>query len=253
MPAVTPLVPEEQPISPERASPAAGPATAAVGGCQEHRQGHRGNVPDLGSEAQDQDGPARGQPSRALSGTGRGAGPSPGASRILGRGARSGRLTHRELIPARAGRRADWPAWAPGRADRSARRGRSTRPVGSSGGGSGPRPRRAERDHLDGNGIGKVDRLPAPRADRRAGGQDQPVHRADQGARRRSAAHGAVPGPARRARRGHRRRHPGHRALLGPGTRQLPAHDARHAAPYAAAAPFPVGRLPPAAAVRDRR
>jgi DEAD/DEAH box helicase domain-containing protein len=76
MPAVTPLLPGEQPISPERASPA---------------------LPVL----------------PALPGASRAAGPSPGASRILRRGARSGRLTHLELIPAREGRRADWPAWVP--------------------------------------------------------------------------------------------------------------------------------------------
>ena len=110
MPTVTPLVPEEQPISPERASPAAGPVTAAVGGCQKHLQGHRGYVPDLGSDAQDQDGPARGQPSRALSGTGRGAGPSR-AQPDPGRGARSGRLTHRE--PSRPARGAG-PTGRPG-------------------------------------------------------------------------------------------------------------------------------------------
>src|SRR5450755_1372861 len=70
MPAVTPLLPGEQPISPERASP-------------------------------------------ALPGASRAAGPSPGASRILRRGARSGRLTHLELIPAREGRRTGWPSWVP--------------------------------------------------------------------------------------------------------------------------------------------
>ena len=36
----------------------------------------------------------------------------PGAARILGEGARSGKLTHLEHVPASAGRRVDWPAWA---------------------------------------------------------------------------------------------------------------------------------------------
>ena len=36
----------------------------------------------------------------------------PGAARILGDGARSGKLTHLEHVPASAGRRVDWPAWA---------------------------------------------------------------------------------------------------------------------------------------------
>ena len=72
MPALTPLVPEDQPAGPVRPSPA----------------GLGIRVP--------RDGP-----------------PSPGASRILSQGARSGRLTHVELIPASEGRRADWPAWVP--------------------------------------------------------------------------------------------------------------------------------------------
>jgi DEAD/DEAH box helicase domain-containing protein len=35
-----------------------------------------------------------------------------GAARILGEGARSGKLTHLEHVPASSGRRVDWPAWA---------------------------------------------------------------------------------------------------------------------------------------------
>ncbi len=38
---------------------------------------------------------------------------APGAAAILERGARTGRLIHTEHLPARAGRRADWPAWVP--------------------------------------------------------------------------------------------------------------------------------------------
>jgi DEAD/DEAH box helicase domain-containing protein len=37
----------------------------------------------------------------------------PGAARILGEGARSGKLTHLEHVPAAPGRRAEWPDWAP--------------------------------------------------------------------------------------------------------------------------------------------
>jgi DEAD/DEAH box helicase domain-containing protein len=37
----------------------------------------------------------------------------PGAGRILGAGARSGRLTHLEHVPAAEGRRVGWPDWAP--------------------------------------------------------------------------------------------------------------------------------------------
>src|SRR5580693_9154016 len=36
----------------------------------------------------------------------------PGAARILGEGARSGKLTHLEHVPAASGRRVDWPGWA---------------------------------------------------------------------------------------------------------------------------------------------
>jgi len=37
----------------------------------------------------------------------------PGAARILGEGARSGKLTHLEHVPASPGRRVGWPGWAP--------------------------------------------------------------------------------------------------------------------------------------------
>src|SRR5271170_465047 len=37
----------------------------------------------------------------------------PGAARILGEGARSGKLTHLEHVPASPGRRVEWPDWAP--------------------------------------------------------------------------------------------------------------------------------------------
>src|SRR5260370_19410841 len=37
----------------------------------------------------------------------------PGAGKILGAGARSGRLTHLEHVPAAEGRRVGWPDWAP--------------------------------------------------------------------------------------------------------------------------------------------
>ena len=40
---------------------------------------------------------------------------APGAVRVLERGARSGRLIHLEQLPARTGRRVDWPSWVPGR------------------------------------------------------------------------------------------------------------------------------------------
>src|SRR5580698_3598497 len=36
----------------------------------------------------------------------------PGAARLLGAGARSGKLTHLEHVPAAAGRRVEWPGWA---------------------------------------------------------------------------------------------------------------------------------------------
>jgi len=35
----------------------------------------------------------------------------PGAARLLGAGARSGKLTHLEHVPAAAGRRVEWPGW----------------------------------------------------------------------------------------------------------------------------------------------
>jgi DEAD/DEAH box helicase domain-containing protein len=113
MPAVTPLVPEEQPISPERASPAAGPAAAAAAGLPGCVHGQPADAADLDAHVHEPDGYVPWQASPGPAGQGMAAGPSPGASRILRRGAQSGRLTHLELIPAREGRRADWPAWVP--------------------------------------------------------------------------------------------------------------------------------------------
>ena len=37
----------------------------------------------------------------------------PAAGKILGAGARSGRLTHLEHVPAAEGHRVGWPDWAP--------------------------------------------------------------------------------------------------------------------------------------------
>ena len=37
----------------------------------------------------------------------------PGAARILTEGARSGKLTHLEHVPAAQGRRVGWPDWVP--------------------------------------------------------------------------------------------------------------------------------------------
>jgi DEAD/DEAH box helicase domain-containing protein len=146
MPAVTPLVPDEQPASPARASPAAGQATVPAAGRQGHVRGRPEGIPgrhvsgsDQGLHIPEQ---AVSAPAQAAAGQSRpagggpavtppsaarlladslladsqvltAAGPSPGARRIIRQGARSGRLTHLELIPASAGRRAAWPGWVP--------------------------------------------------------------------------------------------------------------------------------------------
>jgi DEAD/DEAH box helicase domain-containing protein len=86
MPAVTPLVPDEQPIPRVRASQAAGTAARSAAGTPQHALDQDRHVPDSDDSA-----PAR----------------------LLRNGARSRRLTHVERIPARAGRTADWPAWVP--------------------------------------------------------------------------------------------------------------------------------------------
>src|SRR6266536_4779160 len=81
MPAVTPLVPDEQPIPRMRASPAADQAAGHAAGKLRHAPDQDKRVPDT--------------------------------IRLLRQGARSGRLTHVEHIPARTGRSTDWPAWIP--------------------------------------------------------------------------------------------------------------------------------------------
>jgi len=93
MPTVMPLVPDEQPTPPERASPGAGlavPAPAAPPGA------------------------AAAPPGAPAAACAAPAGRAPeGAARILRLGAQSGRLTHVEHMPAVEGQRADWPAWVP--------------------------------------------------------------------------------------------------------------------------------------------
>jgi DEAD/DEAH box helicase domain-containing protein len=87
MPAVTPLVPDEPPVQPERARAPGGTAPVSA---------------------------ARPTAHAPVSGEGLPAQAATGAVRILRRGADSGRLTHLEHLPARAGQPAAWPAWVPG-------------------------------------------------------------------------------------------------------------------------------------------
>jgi|CZKW01.1.fsa_nt_gi DEAD/DEAH box helicase domain-containing protein len=86
MAAVTPLVPDEQPVPPGRASPAGGIARIAAG-----RE-------------------PRGLPVSA----GNAAAARRTALWLLDQGAESGRLTHLEHLPAREGCRTTWPLWVPG-------------------------------------------------------------------------------------------------------------------------------------------
>src|SRR6266568_4509102 len=141
MPTVTPLVPDEQPIPRMRASPAAGQAAGSptgeplrapdqdkrvpdtgdsASGGDSHIQDKGGHIRDEGGRVQNEGGDVReeGGPA-ARHDDGRevgqlsGPGSSPDPIRLLRQGWRSGRLTHVEHIPARAGRSADWPAWVP--------------------------------------------------------------------------------------------------------------------------------------------
>jgi DEAD/DEAH box helicase domain-containing protein len=91
MPVTAPLVPDEPVIPPARAGQLTGTVTAA-GLCPAAPSAIRAG-PDMAPQL-----PAAG---------------APGAVRILERGARSGRLIHLEHLPARSGRRVDWPPWVP--------------------------------------------------------------------------------------------------------------------------------------------
>ena len=108
MPAVTPLVPDEQPVPGARASRAAGRAAVPAARSPRHAPDQDGRVPCPDDSVRapdthvpDRNGRARDEPGQA------------GAARLLRHGARSGRLTHVERIPASAGRTAPWPAWVP--------------------------------------------------------------------------------------------------------------------------------------------
>ncbi len=181
------------------------------------------------------------------------AGSGTAALRILRQRADSGQLTHVERLPGRPGQPVPWPGWVPSAGGRGVPAGRRAAAVAAPGRRRRARQVRAQRDHRHRHRVRQVARLPAARADRGAGGRHRPVHLADQGPGRRPAAAGAVAGHTWRAGRGGGRRHPGRRAVLGPGPCRLPAHHAGHAAPHPAAAARPLGRLLPAAAVRDRR
>ncbi len=147
MPTVTPLVPDEQPTPPPRVSPAAGQTAIPAARRQGHPPDQHQHAPDQvdavparDAHFLDQTGRVRDQAVRipaqraqapaghdlpapggrpaGTSGAGGNHGPdaaphSPGAARMLRLGARSGRLTHVEHIPARQGLRTDWPDWVP--------------------------------------------------------------------------------------------------------------------------------------------
>ena len=83
MPAVTPLVPDEQPVPPDHANQPGGAARAAATSAP------------------------RGGPASASSA----AAAARSALWLLDQGAASGRLTHLEHLPARPGRRTTWPRW----------------------------------------------------------------------------------------------------------------------------------------------
>jgi DEAD/DEAH box helicase domain-containing protein len=107
MPAVTPLVPDEQPTP--RSARAKRPGQAGVPAARSPQLApdQDGRVPDQDGRVPDQDGEGTGGIEPGGSG-------SPSAvSRVLRQGARSGRLTHVEHIPARTGRTTQWPAWVP--------------------------------------------------------------------------------------------------------------------------------------------
>jgi DEAD/DEAH box helicase domain-containing protein len=107
MPAVTPLVPDEPPVPPERASRSG--ATPPVSAARA-----TGYVRLLGGSAREaaacvQD-PGRQLPEPAERGRPR-AGQA--ALRILRQQADCGQLTHLERLPARPGQRVPWPGWVP--------------------------------------------------------------------------------------------------------------------------------------------
>jgi DEAD/DEAH box helicase domain-containing protein len=86
MPAVTPLVPDEPPVQPERARAPGGSSPVVAARRTVHVRTSGGYPP---------------------------AQPAAGAIRMLRQGADSGRLTHLEHLPARPGRPVAWPEWVP--------------------------------------------------------------------------------------------------------------------------------------------
>jgi DEAD/DEAH box helicase domain-containing protein len=111
MPAVTPLAPDEQPIPPARGGRAAWPAAGRHNDAPDQDE----RFPDLDSGVAANNHDVPGQPDRIRdqAGLDDAAVRSRGAASVLRHGARTGRLMHVEHIPARTGRRADWPTWVP--------------------------------------------------------------------------------------------------------------------------------------------
>ena len=120
MPTVTPLVPDEQPVP--SSARATRPGQAGVPAARRPRPAaDRGGAGGAGKDAaggagKDAAGGAgkdtAGAAGKGSTGPGEFLPPS-AATRVLRQGARSGRLTHVERIPARTGRTAPWPGWVP--------------------------------------------------------------------------------------------------------------------------------------------
>ena len=181
-------------------------------------------------------------PERSLSG--------PSAS-----GEADGPLRHAVHLPPRPGRPVDWPEWVPRHRARRVRRPGGAAALEPPGAGGRAGAHRSGRGGGDRYGVGEVAGLPAAGAVglRRRPAGDRPVPLAHQGAGRRPAA-GARRARARgRAGRALRRRHPARRARLGPPARPVAVQQPGHAAPLAAAAARPLGRLSAAPALRGAR
>ena len=126
-------------------------------------------------------------------------------------------------------------------------------PLDPPGTGGGARAGRAECDPRYSRRLRQVGRLPGGGAVGGARRRHRALHRADQGARRRSAEGGPRPRGARRPRHLLRRRRHDRGAGLGAVPRQLSADKPGHDPQRAAAEPPSLARLPPPSAGGDHR
>ena len=173
---------------------------------------------------------------------------------------REERLTHLEVLPARAAVEADWPEWVPDDVRVAFEARGSADPVAAPGRGRRGGSRRPSRGDGHRHRLGQVAGLPAADPDSHpldarpaaAAGRGDALPQPDQGPRPGPAGRPRVAGPRRPVRHPRRRQPPG-AAGVDARPRRVRPDQPRHAPPLAASCSPPLVPLPGVAALRRGR